>query len=119
MTALQQINDYYSKNNSITVLDPLMMIYQEVKSKIGYTLAEPTVVGNEVYLVNRQCRVTAVDGLKLTLKPNPGFEFKNYNTFDVLENSSKAFNLGKYVGFERFSNSALPRLLSNRNLALS
>ena len=119
MTALQQINDYYSKNNSITVLDPLMMVYQEVKSKIGYTLAESTVVGNEVYLVNRQCRVTSVSGKKLTLKPNPGFEFKKYNTFEVLENSSKAFNLGKYVGFERFRNSALPRLLSNRNLALS
>lgn len=119
MTALEQINDYYSKNNSITVLDPLMIVYQEVKSKIGYTLSEPTVLGNEVYLVNRQCRVTSVDGLKLTLKPNPGFEFKNYNTIEVFENSSKAFNLGKYVGFERFRNSALPRLLSNRNLALS
>ena len=114
------INDYYSKNNSIGVMDSLLMNMLAVKSGIGYNTDAEPVLGDEAYLVNGKSKISNITGAPaLEVTAVPGFEFSD--TFSRITklraNSEKPFRVGQVFYERRYDESNLPTLLRNHRIA--
>ena len=88
------IDDYHLKNNSVPVMDSLLMNRLTIKSLVGLPTTSDPVVGNRYDTVNSTGVITAVSGKSVTIKADPGYEIPGSNVIPV--NSRKPLNLGFY-----------------------
>lgn len=89
------INSYYAKNNSIGVLDSLLINEQIIKSGMGYdTTNINPVVSDRYNTVNSIGVISSVTGKAVTLKPDLGFQVPGDPVIKI--NSDKAFHVGRY-----------------------
>ena len=88
------INDYHLKNNSVPVMDSLLMNRLTIKSLVGLPTTSDPVVGNRYDTVNSTGVITAVSGKSVTIKADPGYEIPGDSVIPV--NSRKPLNLGFY-----------------------
>lgn len=89
-----EMNNYFAKNNSIGVMDPLLINRQIIKSGMGFPTAVDPVVGNYIDTVNSLGTVSVVSGKSVTMKPRYGF---HQWPFGVMKyNSDKPMHVGKY-----------------------
>ena len=104
------IEDYHAMNNSIPVMDSLLMNRLTIKSLVGLPTTSNPVVGNRYDTVNSQGVITAVNGKAITIKADPGFKVPGDAVIGI--NSSKPLMVGKYH-FEDGYNTELGLLQKN------
>lgn len=117
---LTLINDYHGKNNSIPVMDSLLMNEQIIKSGMGYPTGVDPVVGDSYNTVNNKGEISAVSGKAVTCKKQSGFDWICFDSTTVIAvNSEKAFNAGFY-GYREFlkNNSSIPTSTLQKNWSL-
>lgn len=88
------INDYHAKNNSVPVMDSLLMNRLTIKCLVGLPTTDDPIVGDRYDTVNSVGVISAVNGKAVTLKADPGFKIPGDAVVPV--NSRKPLNLGFY-----------------------
>jgi hypothetical protein len=104
------INDYFAKNDSVPVMDSLLMNQLTIKTLVGLPTTDDPIVGNRYDTVNSRGEISAVTGKSVTLKADPGFKLPGDAVVPV--NSRKPLNLGFYH-FEDGYNTQLGILQKN------
>lgn len=88
------IDDYHVKNNSIPVMDGLLMNQLTIKSLVGLPTTTDPIVGNRYDTVNSKGEIIAVNGKAVTIKADPGFKVPGDAVIPI--NSRKPLNIGFY-----------------------
>lgn len=104
------INDYHAKNNSVPVMDSLLMNQLTIKALVGLPTTDDPIVGNRYDTVNSKGEISAVSGKSVTLKADPGFKVPGDAVVPI--NSRKPLNIGFYH-FEDGYNTQLGILQQN------
>lgn len=117
------VNNYHAKNNSIGVMDSILMNMMAVKSGIGYDTDSEPVVGDNAYLVNGRGKISSLAGVpKMEISAIPGFEFSKpvpniAVKKNLIANSEKAFHVGQVFYQPTYNEASLPTLLKNHRIA--
>jgi len=104
------ITDYYAKNNSIPVMDSLLMNQLTIKALVGLPITDDPIVGDRYDTVNSRGEISAVNDKSVTIKADPGFMVPGDTVIPV--NSRKQLNIGFYH-FEDGYNTKLGVLQQN------
>lgn len=113
--AVQAINSYFAKNNSIGVMDSLLINRQIIKSGMGYdtTGIQPT-TADRYDTVNSIGTVSAVAGTAITMKPDRGFYMPGDPVIKV--NSDKSLHQGRYY-YQNGDGSVKPTIVKSYEIA--
>lgn len=98
----EEMQDYYAKNNSIPVMDSLLMNRQIIKSGMGYDTTKQPIVGNRYDTVNSIGHISAVSGKAITMKEDYGFQIPGDPVIDI--NATLNFGLGRYYYQDGYGN---------------
>lgn len=98
----EEMKQYYAKNDSIPVMDSLLMNRQIIKSGMGYDTTKQPIVGNRYDTVNSIGGISAVSGKAITMKADSGFVIPGSSTIDI--NATLNFGLGRYYYQDGYGN---------------
>lgn len=88
------IENYHLKNNSVPVMDSLLMNELTIKALIGLPTTDDPIVGDRYNTVNSKGEISAVNGKAITMKADPGFKIPGDAVIPI--NSRKPLNVGMY-----------------------
>ena len=113
--SVEQINEYHGKNNSIPLMDSLLMNEQIIKSGMGYDTTKQPLVTDRYDTVNSLGRISVVATKAITMKPHVGFVIPGDPV--IATNSLKAFGTGRYSYRDAYGFGEKPTLIKNYELA--
>lgn len=113
-TRPQEMLDYYAKNNSIPVMDSLLMNRQIIKSGMGYITTKDPLTTDRYDTVNSIGNIAAVNGKAITMKAQPGFVIPGDPVIPI--NATANFGIGRYYYQDGYGFGEKPTLVKNYEL---